>query len=165
MDYPVAPNRWRTRAILLAFVAAVELAALVAVGSVVAGRALMGSVETEARSHAADTPAPRKHVEPTSRERPMLDPAETSVIVLNGNGVSGAAGDEAAKVKSLTYIVSGVGNAARSDYARSMVMYRKGYEREARKLAGAAGIKLVGPLDGLRTRDLMGAHLAVIVGR
>ena len=95
----------------------------------------------------------------------MLAPPETSVIVLNGNGIAGAAAGTGQRVKSLEYVVSGVGNAPSSDYRHSIVMYRKGFEREARALAKAVGVKLVGPLDGLRTQDLMGAHVALVVGR
>ena len=40
-----------------------------------------------------------------------------------------------------------------------------GYEREARRLAADVGVKLVGPLDGLRAKDLMGAHVALVLGR
>jgi hypothetical protein len=44
-------------------------------------------------------------------------------------------------------------------------MYRPGFEREAKRLAADLRVKLVGPLDGLRAPDLMGAHLAVVIGR
>jgi hypothetical protein len=43
-------------------------------------------------------------------------------------------------------------------------MYRPRYEREATRLARDLGIKRVSPLDGLRARQLQGAHLAYIVG-
>jgi hypothetical protein len=163
VEYPVATNRWRTRALLFALVAAVELAVLVGLGAIAAGRAVVGEVETAARSHELAPAKPR--VRPTAVERPVLERSETSVIVLNGNGISGAAGDEAAKVKALAYVVSGVGNAPRSDYARTMVMYRDGFRREAQALAQATNVKRIGPLDGLREKDLMGAHLALVVGR
>jgi hypothetical protein len=165
VDYPVSPDRWRTRALLFAAVAAIELAVLAGLGVVAMGRVLVDEVEGAARAHELAPPAPRKEVKPTAPERPVLEPGETSVVVLNGNGVSGAAAATAARVRALTYVVSGTGNATRSNYARSLVMYRKGYRREAQALAKAAGVGLVGPLDGLRERDLMGAHLALVVGR
>ena len=68
-------------------------------------------------------------------------------------------------MRGLAYIVTGAGNAPRTDYARTMVMYRKGYAREAQRLAADLKIKVVGPLDGLRANDLMGAKLAVVLGR
>ena len=46
---------------------------------------------------------------------------------------------------------------------RSVVMYRPGYRGEALRLARDLRIKIVGPLDGLRIGDLMGAHVAVVV--
>ena len=43
-------------------------------------------------------------------------------------------------------------------------MYRKGFEGEGRRLARDLGIRIVGPLDGLRTSQLHGAHAVVVVG-
>jgi hypothetical protein len=94
----------------------------------------------------------------------MLSRGETTVLVLNGNGQQGAAGSEASHVESLGYVVKGVGNAARMNYGRTVVMYRPGYDGEARRLAHEAGIRLVTPLDGLRIADLKGARIAVVVG-
>jgi hypothetical protein len=84
-------------------------------------------------------------------------------MVLNGNGVSGAAHIAADKVRSRGYSIGEVGNAKRTDYMRSVVMYRPGYRGEALRLARDMRIKIVGPLDGLKVRDLMGAHVAVVV--
>jgi hypothetical protein len=130
----------------------------VAIAAVVLARSLVGGVETAARERVL---AP---VKPHPVAQALLDRGETSVIVLNGNGISGAAGETAARVRSLEYVVSGVGNAPRSDFP-TMVMYRGTHRREAQRLAKDLGLRLVGPLDGLHAQDLMGAHLAVIVGR
>ena len=43
-------------------------------------------------------------------------------------------------------------------------MYRPGYRGEALRLARDLRIRIVGPLDGIRTRELMGAHVALVVG-
>jgi hypothetical protein len=43
-------------------------------------------------------------------------------------------------------------------------MHRPGFAREARRLARDFRITTVTPLDGLRPRDLQGAHLTLIVG-
>ena len=164
VDYPVQANRWRTRALLFAAIATLELLALVGVGSLVAARLLAGEVETAAR--ARELPATKRDTPaPTSPKRPVLERTETSVVVLNGNGISGAAGEAAGRLRTLTYVVAGAGNAPRTDYAKTIVEYRPGYEREARRLAADVGVKLVGPLDGLRAKDLMGAHLALVLGR
>ncbi len=163
MDYPLqTTNRWRTRALVLAAVAVLELLVLVSLGVFAAGRVLASEVATVARAHelpVRETPAP------TAPDRPLLERSETSVVVLNGNGISGAAADGATRVRALTYVVSGAGNAPRSDYAKTMVMYREGYEREAQRFAADLKVKVVGPLDGLRAKDLMGAHLALVLGR
>jgi hypothetical protein len=162
VDYPIQTNRWRTRALVLAAVAALELLVLVSLGVFAAGRVLAGEVATVARAH--ELPV-RKAVQPTAPDRPLLERAETSVVVLNGNGISGAAAEGATRVRAFAYVVTGAGNAPRTDYAKTMVMYREGYEREAQRLAADLKVKVVGPLDGLRAKDLMGAHLALVLGR
>jgi hypothetical protein len=43
-------------------------------------------------------------------------------------------------------------------------MYRKGYAPEAQRLARDLKLKIVAPLDGLRPAELLGAHVAVVVG-
>jgi LytR cell envelope-related transcriptional attenuator len=162
VDYPVEANRWRTRAIVLAAVAGLELFVLLGLGAVAAGRMLSSEVKTAARAH--ELPA-RKTPPAAAPDRPLLERSQTSVVVLNGNGVSGAAGRSAARVRGLTYVVAGAGNAPRSDYARTIVMYRDGYRREGERLAHDMHVKLVGPLDGLRKTELMGAHIALVLGR
>jgi hypothetical protein len=44
------------------------------------------------------------------------------------------------------------------------VMFRPGFKTEAQRLARDLGLKRVGPLDGVRARDLQGAHVALVVG-
>jgi hypothetical protein len=162
VDYPAHANRWRTRALVLAGIAGLELIVLIGLGAVAAGRMLADEVETVARAHEQ----PMRKKQPATRpDRPILARSQTSVVVLNGNGVRGAAGRSASRVRALTYVVAGVGNAQRDDYARTIVMYRDGYRREAQRLAGEVGVKLVGPLDGLRANELMGAHVALVLGR
>jgi hypothetical protein len=43
-------------------------------------------------------------------------------------------------------------------------MFRKGYRPEAARLAKDLGVKIVGPLDGLKPADMLGAHVALVVG-
>ena len=95
---------------------------------------------------------------------PLLARHQVSVTILNGNGVAGAAASEASRVRARGYIVGRVGNAPRGSYGHSVVMYRAGRVREARRLARDLGIAIVSPLDGLRKADLHGAKLAVILG-
>jgi hypothetical protein len=153
---------WRTRALVAAAVAAVELALLLGVGAVLLGKVFAREVEQAALARVV-APAKPDRAEPKVGAA-KLARSQTSVLVLNGNGISGAAGETGRRVRGLGYVVGGVGNAPRSDYGRSVVMFRRGYEPEARRLAKDLGIKVVGPLDGLRARDLMGAQLALVVG-
>ena len=101
---------------------------------------------------------------PAAPAKPKLARTETSVLVLNGNGVAGAAASTGELVRQKGYVIAAVGNAARSDYRRSVVMYRPGYAPEAARFARDLRVKIVSPLDGLRMKDLMGAHVAVVLG-
>jgi len=87
-----------------------------------------------------------------------------TVLVLNGNGRQGAAAQTASRVSRRGYRIGAVANAPRSDFTRSLVMYRKGFEGEGRRLARDLGLRIVGPLDGLRPAQLHGAHVVVVVG-
>ena len=86
------------------------------------------------------------------------------MIVLNGNGVSGAALEAADKVQRHDYLVSATGNASHTDYPRSLVMFRPGFEQEAQRLAKDVDVRRVVPLDGMRPGELNGAHVALIIG-
>ena len=161
---PRVARPWRTATIVASAVAALELAVLVALGLPMLGRAVASDVRTAAEERVlapAPKPAPPKAEEAVA---PPLARADTSVVVLNGNGRTGAAGAAADRVHELGYLVAGTGNAGRSDYARTIVMYRPGRKPEAQRLAKDVGAKVVGPLDGLRQRDLMGAQVAIILG-
>jgi hypothetical protein len=96
---------------------------------------------------------------------PLLSRTRMHVLVLNGNGVQGAAASAAARLSSLGYRISGSTNAPRHDYARTLVMYRTGYGREAHRLAHDGGFDLVSPVDGLTPAALRGSQLVVILGR
>jgi hypothetical protein len=43
-------------------------------------------------------------------------------------------------------------------------MYRPGYRGEGLRLGRDLRVKIVGPLDGMTTRELLGAHVALVVG-
>jgi LytR cell envelope-related transcriptional attenuator len=155
-----AVRPWRTAAIVASGIAALELVALVAAGAILFGRPLI------ARSaKAASTPAVKRAPEKAKPARTRLLPrARTSVLVLNGNGRSGAAHAEATRVTARGYPISAVGNAAAPNNGPSLVMYRPGLEAEAKRLARDLRITVVGPLDGMRPGSLHGAKLAVVLG-
>jgi hypothetical protein len=149
---------WRTIAVVAAGIATLELLGLVIAGAALLARPVMHHARAEAAAkQRASTPV-------GASQKPLLARGSTSVTVLNGNGVSGAAAAEASRVRARGYLVGDVGNAPRSGYGRTVVMYRAGRRREALRLARDLGIRLVSPLDGLRPRDLLGAQLAVVVG-
>jgi hypothetical protein len=155
---PERHHLWRTIAVVVAGVAALELLILVIVGVALVAKPMAH----RAISNAAKTPAVTKpKPEPML---PLLPRRLTSVTILNGNGVSGAAALEASRVRARGYIVGKVGNAPRGSYGHSVVMYRTGRVREARRLARDLGVAIVSPLDGLRKADLHGAKVAVVVG-
>jgi hypothetical protein len=43
-------------------------------------------------------------------------------------------------------------------------MYKPGFAGEGKRLGKDLGVKLVGPLDGIRARDLGRAHVVFILG-
>lgn len=164
---------WRTATIVASLIAAMELVALV--GLIVAffgGSALdrLRSATAEASApkvaEAARGPAAVQRRQPKSvpPAAPKLARGETSVLVLNGNGIAGAAASAGRLVRQKGYVVAAVGNARRTDYRRSVVMYRPGFAGEAGRFARDLRVKIVSPLDGLRLRDLMGAHVAIVLG-
>ena len=162
---------WRTATFVATAVAAFELLVLVGVAVALFGQPVVGWVQgsdgptahaTQKKSRSAvkgvATPPP------PAPAVPQLARKETSVLVLNGNGIAGAAHSAGQLVRSKGYVVTSVGNAPRSDYRRTVVMYRPGYAPEATRFARDFHVKMVTPLDGLRMRDLMGAQVAVVLG-
>ena len=87
-----------------------------------------------------------------------------SVAVLNGNGVSGAAGTEATSILTRGYRHAVPGDAPRLDYARSLVLYRPGWQREAERLARDVKIPTVATLDGRLSPLYAHDQLVVILG-
>jgi LytR cell envelope-related transcriptional attenuator len=153
--------RWRNATIVVTAIAALEFVALAAAGVALLGNPLANHL----RAEAAKAAAPR--VRATPRLQPSqshLTRSQTSVIVLNGSGRSGAAAAEADIVRGHGYIVGSVGNASSSDYTHTLVMYRPGYAAEGARLARDLHIRAVSPLDGLRPSQLAGAHLVVMLG-
>jgi LytR cell envelope-related transcriptional attenuator len=168
VDHPAAARElvrpWRTATLVASAVAAVELVIILVAGVALVGKPLAEKMSDTARDRTLGVPAVASKTRPkVGSSVPRLSRIETTVMVLNGNGVTGAAHEAAARVGEHGYSIGEVGNAKRTDYMRSVVMYRAGYRGEALRLARDLRIKIVGPLDGLRVRDLMGAHVAVVV--
>ena len=155
---------WRTATLVASAVAAAELVLVVVLGVALIADPVSQQVRKAAEQKVLAPAKPKLRPVAPVAGKPKLSRAETSVIVLNGNGRSGAAAQGAARVRSLGYTIGTVGNAPRTDYTRTVVMFRRGYRAEAERLAADLKLKIVGPLDGLRTADLMGAHVALVLG-
>ncbi len=171
MDHPLpVPDAlirpWRTAAYIAAAVAVAELLLLVVIG----GGALMGALSDRLQLAAQErvlSPAPQtKHaaaLKPAPIPRAKVPRSRTVVMVLNGNGRTGAASAAASQVQSRGYKVATVGNASRQ-VTRSLVMYKPGFAGEGNRLGKDLGVKLVGPLDGMRAGELGRAHVVFILG-
>jgi hypothetical protein len=149
---------WRRATIAVSAVAAVELLLLTAVAIVLFGNPLADHF----REPAASAAAPTKHTAAPAK-KPTLPRNETSVMVLNGNGRAGAAAAAADRVQARGYMLGDVGNAP-GITPRSLIMFRPGYEPEARRLARDLRVRIVRPLDGMQPRQLLGSHLVLIIG-
>jgi hypothetical protein len=170
--FPEPSSGWRRAALLAAAVAALELVALVVVALAFIAKPFADEPAAQKPAEPArvaqessgkEGPGAEKATAPVRAERSR---AETRVLVLNGNGISGAAGMKADVIERFRYQVAGVSDAARRDFPRTVVMYRSGFRGEGERLAddlGLAGGRAM-PLDGMRPADLGGAQLVVIVG-
>jgi hypothetical protein len=117
------------------------------------------SSSADAKQPASVHRAP-SHPEP---KRATLTRGQTRVLVLNANGITGAAATEASRARARGYRISGTGNAPLTS-GQSVVLYRPGHRPEAKRLARDEGIPLTGPLDGITLRQLHGAHLVLVLG-
>jgi hypothetical protein len=161
-DFP-----WRTATLIVGVIASLELFALIGIGAV--QLAPKKHATASATASAAATPGPahvvHKRKAPRVPTHPLRARAAVNVLVLNGNGVQGAAASEASRLRVAGYHVGGARNAARHNYVRSMVLYVPGWIKEARRLARDSGFRMVAPVDGLRPSTLKGSKLVVILGK
>ncbi|HEY0416641.1 MAG TPA: LytR C-terminal domain-containing protein [Gaiellaceae bacterium] len=158
---------WRTATLVASLVAAVELVLLVGAAFLLLAKPLAHAVQRHAAA-AAVAPAVKQravvHAVAKRVAKVKLTRSQTHVLVLNGNGRAGAASSAASRLSSLGYRIGGKGNAKRQDYASTVVMYRKGFTGEGRRLAHDLHVKVVGPLDGLAPSALHGAQVVVVLG-
>ncbi len=161
---PVSVGPWRTATIVVVVLALLELAALVAAGAALFGPSVAHTVQKAAARQvfAPIAAVPLKH-QPKPGP-PTISRSQTSILVLNGNGVAGAAATASARVRGLGYTVRGAANAPHTGYVRSIVMFRPGFRPEALRLARDLHVRIVSPLDGIRTAQLRGAKLAYVLG-
>jgi hypothetical protein len=159
---------WRRATLVAGTIAALELVVLLGGVVYVVARPLARAVERHAQKVATAKPAPVAPKKIPVRHAPTPKPthtrAQTKVLVLNGNGHTGVAHAEAARLQALGYRIAGAADARRHDYATTVVMYSPGYRAEGLRLARDLHVGVVGPLDGLKRSALDGGQLAVILG-
>jgi LytR cell envelope-related transcriptional attenuator len=174
VDHPIASHDlvrpWRTATVVATGVAVLELVLLVIAGLVLLGREVAPHVQAAAKREALApkpavkaAPAARKHHR-SAPARPRLTRAHTGVLVLNGNGIQGAAAEAAALAKARGYLVKRVGNAPRAGYPHTIVMYRPRFRAEALRFGRDLSLRVVVPLDGMKPAQLHGAHLVLVLG-
>jgi LytR cell envelope-related transcriptional attenuator len=95
---------------------------------------------------------------------PLRPRSRVSVLVLNGNGTSGVAGATANRLLERGYRSATATNAANDGYATSLVLYRRGWEGEAQRLARDAHIRVVAALDGRLPAGSAPDQLVLILG-
>ena len=156
-------------------VAAIELFILVMIGFLLGAKAFSDHTATatnaainRAMPGKAHTSASTKNDSSGNSEKAKpagpLPRSRTSVVVLNGNGIPGAAAVSSDRAHTLHYIVTATGNAPNTSFSRSVVMFRPGFRPAAVRLAKDMHVKHVTPLDGITKGDLQGAQLALIIG-
>jgi LytR cell envelope-related transcriptional attenuator len=153
------PFPWRAAALAVGAVALVELAVLL----VLAGLRLAHVDHAAAGKTAGTRPAAVQPPSTKPKTHPLQPRSHVSVLVLNGNGIAHAAGTEADRLLGDGYRHTGAADAP-TRYGRSLVLYRPGWEREARRLAHDAGIAAIAPLDGRLPRSQARYQLVLILG-
>ena len=159
---------WRRATFVAGTIAGLELIALLGAGAMLLAKPLEHEINKAAVASIESTP-PSKQLQtaikrmnaPAGKAHPR---GHVKIMVLNGNGVNGAAGTAASRLHRLGYRIAGTANAKRQDYASSVVMYKQGFRSDGMRLAKAIGVTVVGPLDGIPASALHGGDIAVIVG-
>lgn len=92
------------------------------------------------------------------------DPASVSVVVANGSGVAGVAGETASVLEGVGYTIVDTTNA--SPVSATQVLYVEGAEADAAAIAGLLGLAAdaAAPVPDPPPVDLAGADVVVIVG-
>lgn len=163
---------WRRATILAAGIATVEFVVILVASIALFAKPLQHLISSSpskstqaATGHTKDAATAKSAARHTAGVATVARPRSTvRIMVLNGNGRSGAASTAASELHGLGYGIAGTGNALRQDYATSVVMYRKGFRAEALRLAHDLHVAVVGPLDGLTAASLSGGQIAVIIG-
>lgn len=155
---------WRRATFIALAIAVAELLVLVALALHVAARpGVRPSVAGARRAAEVSKRSERPAAESGSLAR-VLPPQRVRIVVLNGNGVNGAAARAASALHRLGYPIAEVANASEQNYPTSLVLYRRGFRPEGLRLARELHVSIVSPLDG-RAGSLVKGDLTVILGK
>src|SRR4029453_17741576 len=155
---PLQP--WRAAAMIATAVAVIELFLLLLIGFVVGAKAFGDKTEAATvaaikrqvpQAATASSQDGKPAAQGKSKEHALLPRGRTSVVVLNGNGIPGAAATTADTAHNLHYVITATANAP-STFSRSVVMFRPGYKPAAQRLPPETGHKRGTPPAG-RTKD------------
>ena len=161
---PYAASRWRTATIVAASLAALEFAALLAIGVTVLGKSVAHRVQEKA--YAQVSGAARAHDASADRR--------SSASALEDGGAraqrrwdlrSCRSDGRDCFVHAATSSRASATQVTPDSSTRTLVMYRDGYRAEGVRLARDARAHLVSPLDGMPQRALLGAQVVIVVGR
>lgn len=167
LDPELAIQPWQRATLIFALVAALELVLLIVAGGALLARPEAAHKPALKKAQSAQPAKATHKAAPTSRAATPaaeLPRRKVKLVVLNGNGHQGAAAEAASRVEHRGYRIGVVANAPRHDYPQTIVMYRRGFEGEGLRLARDLGVKVVGPLDGMRPAQLHGAQAVLILG-
>jgi hypothetical protein len=123
-----------------------------------------GGLALAFREHATRPVAETGRIGRVTPPTPLRPRSKISVLVLNGNGVEGAAGTTATRLLGSGYRHATPADASNLAYARSLVLFRPGWQREAERLGKDARIATVAPLDGAVAPAYARVPLVVILG-
>jgi hypothetical protein len=155
------PFPWRAAALAAAAVALAELSALLALAGIRLFKVHHAAAQTPpaaATGHVSTGHVSTGHIVKALRPR-----SRASVLVLNGNGVAHAAGEEATQLRTQGYRHAYPTDATNA-YARSVVLFRPGWKGEAERLAQDSGIRTVTPLDTRLPGSESGYQLVLVLG-
>jgi LCP family protein required for cell wall assembly len=116
-------------------------------------QALFDSIKADSAIQANATPAPTKPPNDL-----IVAPANIRLRVLNGNGVTGAAGRAAGELRTVGFQIVATGDADSSGYATTIVRHGPSKADSARTVAAAI------PGSSLQLDQTLGSVLEVVVG-
>jgi len=155
---------WRKLTFTLGTIAILEALVILVAGIVLVAKPFAHHLRQSALRQSAPALDQTKTGPDSPVGKARLTHRQTVVMVMNGNGRSGAAAASAGRLRHIGYRIGTVGNARRTDYPKSLVMYKRGYRPEAIRLARELRVRIVGPLDGIRPKALGRAEIVYVVG-